>query len=90
MAAEAQVWILLLCADGLCVRKEVLAHQPPEELFRALVVSNTPLSQSISQGRQPASSPSDMWWDLGGWVLLFAAIGGALIIAKATSPAKTA
>ena len=41
------------------------------------------------QAKQPAPSPNELWWDLGGWALLAAAIGAALIIAKVTSPSKS-
>lgn len=43
---------------------------------------------SEAQSKQPAAGPNDFWWDVGGWVLLTAVIGGALIVAKATTPAK--
>jgi hypothetical protein len=43
-----------------------------------------------AEAKQPAPNPNDFWWDMSGWVLLAAAIGGALIIAKATGPASQA
>ncbi|GAX80881.1 hypothetical protein CEUSTIGMA_g8316.t1 [Chlamydomonas eustigma] len=38
------------------------------------------------QSKQPAPSPSDFWWDMAGWFLLAGAIGGALLVARASAP----
>lgn len=38
----------------------------------------------------PATTASDVWWDVGGWVMLGAFLVGALVLARKGAPAPSA